>query len=244
MSTANGPVSLTAEGTPKLSDIEGPELPMVNRLDAGTVISSVTVPWDNTDYNVSKGSLPGSVYDENYCTSWIARTWSQSRQFTFTFDQGYEMNYLIYVPDLGMDVQNNNGKRYRDYLTRFNITINGQKIEESKVSFERGKDNEYFIVKFPKTTVKTIAVEGVQWDGAGNVSLSEIAFYEYGDLDDRIQDLFANDSHTALAEGVDQDKIDALRARAKDADAYYVNLRFCSTSWTTHSSCSKRRTAS
>lgn len=153
------------------------------------------------------------------------------------------MNYLIYVPDLRNDPEKS-GKRYRDYLTRFNITINGQKIEESKVSFERGKDNEYFIVKFPKTTVKTIAVEGVQWDGAGNVSLSEIAFYQYGDLDDSITALFANDSHTALAEGVDQDKIDALRARAKDADAYYVNLRFCSTSWTTHSSCSKRRTAS
>jgi len=242
VSTANGPVSLTAEGTPKLSDIEGPELPMVNRLDAGTVISSVTVPWDNTDYNVSKGSLPGSVYDENYCTSWIARTWSQSRQFTFTFDQGYEMNYLIYVPDLGMDVQNNNGKRYRDYFDSFNMWINGERV--TNVSFEKGKDNTYFIVKFPKSTVKSLTVEASQWAGAGNLSLTEVAFYEYGDLDDRIQDLFANDSHTALAEGVDQDKIDALRARAKDADAYYVNLRFCSASWTTHSSCSKRRTAS
>ena len=221
-SKGNGPVSLTAEGTPKLSDIEGPKLPTVNRIE-NTHITSATYPTGNTDSRVSKGELPGSVYDENYRTSWIARTWSQSRQFTFTFDQGYEMNYLIYVPDLGMDVQNNNGKRYRDYLTRFNITINGQKIEESKVSFERGKDNEYFIVKFPKTTVKTIAVEGVQWDGAGNVSLSEIAFYQYGDLDDSITALFANDSHTALAEGVDQDKIDALRARANDADAYYVN---------------------
>ena len=221
-SKGNGPVSLTAEGTPKLSDIEGPKLPTVNRIE-NTHITSASYPTGNTDSRVSKGELPGSVYDENYRTSWIARTWSQSRQFTFTFDQGYEMNYLIYVPDLGMDVQNNNGKRYRDYLTRFNITINGQKIEESKVSFERGKDNEYFIVKFPKTTVNTIAVEGVQWDGAGNVSLSEIAFYEYGDLDDSITALFANDSHTALAEGVDQDKIDALRARASDADAYYVN---------------------
>lgn len=221
-SKGNGPVSLTAEGTPKLSDIEGPELPTVNRIE-NTHITSASYPTGNTDSRVSKGELPGAVYDENYRTSWIARTWSQSRQFTFTFDQGYEMNYLIYVPDLGMDVQNNNGKRYRDYLTRFNITINGQKIEESKVSFERGKDNEYFIVKFPKTTVNTIAVEGVQWDGAGNVSLSEIAFYQYGDLDNSITALFANDSHTALAEGVDQDKIDALRARASDADAYYVN---------------------
>lgn len=220
-SKGNGPVSLTAEGTPKLSDIEGPELPTVNRIE-NTHITSASYPIGNTDSRVSKGELPGSVYDENYRTSWIARTWSQRREFTFTFDQGYEMNYLIYVPDLGMDVQNNNGMRYRDYLTRFNITINGQKIEESKVSFECGKDNEYFIVKFPKTTVKTIAVEGVQWDGAGNVSLSEIAFYQYGDLDNRIQDLFANDSHTALASGVNQSKIDELRARVNDTDAYYV----------------------
>lgn len=222
-SKGNGPVSLTAEGTPKLEQIEGPELPSVNRLDASTVITSATYPTNNTDTNVSKGTLPGSVYDGDYRTSWIARTWSQSRKFTFTFDKAYEMNYLIYVPDQGKDVQNNNGKLYRDYLTRFNITINGQAIDASQVSFERAKDNQYFIVKFPKSMVNTISVEGVQWDGAGNVSLSEIAFYEYGDLDDSITALFANGSHTALAEGVDADKINELRTRANDADAYYVN---------------------
>lgn len=222
-SKGNGPVSLTAEGTPKLSEIEGPELPTVNRLDAHTAISSVTVPWDNTDYNVSKGSLPGSVYDDDYRTGWVASVWYKSRAFTFNFDQGYEMNYLIYVPDQGMDVQNNNGKRYRDYFTSFNIWINGQQVDDSKVSFEKAKDNEYFIIKFPKSTVNSIAVQGNQWGGAGNISLSEIAFYQYDGLDDEIQSLFANDSHTALAAGVDQDKINELRTRANDADAYYVN---------------------
>mgnify|MGYP000881030156 FL=1 len=240
MSTANGPVSLTVEGTPKLSDIEGPELPTVNRLE-NSVITSAAYPTDNVHSGLSRGELPKSVYDGNYNTGWIASGYWNSRAFTFNFDKEYEMNYLIYVPDLRNDPEKS-GKRYRDYFDSFNMWINGERV--TNVSFEKGKDNTYFIVKFPKSTVKSLTVEASQWAGAGNLSLTEVAFYEYGDLDDRIQDLFANDSHTALAEGVDQDKIDALRARAKDADAYYVNLRFCSTSWTTHSSCSKRRTAS
>lgn len=218
-SKGNGPVSLTAEGTPKLSDIEGPELPTVNRLD-NSVITSATYPTSNVHWGLSRGELPKSVYDGNYNTGWIARTWSESRAFTFTFDQEYEMNYLIYVPDLRNDPEKS-GKRYRDYFDSFNMWINGERV--TNVSFEKGKDNTYFIVKFPKSTVKSLTVEASQWAGAGNLSLTEVAFYQYGDLDNRIQDLFANDSHTALAEGVDQDKIDALRARANDTDAYYVN---------------------
>ena len=218
-SKGNGPVSLTAEGTPKLSDIEGPELPTVNRLE-NSVITSATHPTSNVHSGLSRGELPKSVYDGNYNTGWIARTWSESRAFTFTFDKEYEMNYLIYVPDLRNDPEKS-GKRYRDYFDSFNMWINGERV--TNVSFEKGKDNTYFIVKFPKSTVKSLTVEASQWAGAGNLSLTEVAFYEYGDLDDSITALFANDSHTALAEGVDQDKIDALRARAKDADAYYVN---------------------
>lgn len=218
-SKGNGPVSLTAEGTPKLSEIEGPELPTVNRLD-NSVITSATYPTSNVHWSLSRGELPKSVYDGNYNTGWIARTWSESRAFTFTFDQEYEMNYLIYAPDLRNDPEKS-GKRYRDYFDSFNMWINGERV--TNVSFEKGKDNTYFIVKFPKSTVKSLTVEASQWAGAGNLSLTEVAFYEYGDLDDSITALFANDSHTALAEGVDQDKIDALRARAKDADAYYVN---------------------
>lgn len=218
-SNGNGPVSLTAEGTPKLSDIEGPELPTVNRLE-NSVITSATYPTSNVHSGLSRGELPKSVYDGNYNTGWIARTWSESRAFTFTFDKEYEMNYLIYVPDLRNDPEKS-GKRYRDYFDSFNMWINGERV--TNVSFEKGKDNTYFIVKFPKSTVKSLTVEASQWAGAGNLSLTEVAFYEYGDLDDSITALFANDSHTALAEGVDQDKIDALRARAKDADAYYVN---------------------
>lgn len=218
-SKGNGPVSLTAEGTPKLSEIEGPELPTVNRLE-NSVITSATHPTSNVHSGLSRGELPKSVYDGNYNTGWIARTWSESRAFTFTFDKEYEMNYLIYVPDLRNDPEKS-GKRYRDYFDSFNMWINGERV--TNVSFEKGKDNTYFIVKFPKSTVKSLTVEASQWAGAGNLSLTEVAFYEYGDLDDSITALFANDSHTALAEGVDQDKIDALRARAKDADAYYVN---------------------
>ena len=132
------------------------------------------------------------------------------------------MDYLIYVPDLGPDVQNNDGRRYRDFFKAFTIWVNGEEVPASQVSYEAAKDNEYFIVKFPRTTVTSLSVQPKQWDGAGNMSLSEIAFYEYDGLADEIESLFANDSHTALAQGVDAERIAALRTKAENADAYYV----------------------
>lgn len=218
----NGPVSLTATGTPKTSEIEAPTLPTVNRLE-NSIVTSATYPTNNTDTKVSKGELPGSVYDGDYRTSWIATTWWKERKFTFHFDQAYEMDYLIYVPDLGMDVQNNNGKKYRDYFTAFNVWLNGNQVAASDISFERAKNNEYFIIKFPRTTVTSVSVEGKQWDGAGNISLSEIAFYQYDGLADQISELFSNDSHTTLAHDVDAQQISTLREQASRTDAYYVD---------------------
>lgn len=218
----NGPVSLTAVGTPKLEQVDAPDLPTVNRLD-NNIIVSASYPVYNTAANVSKGQLPGSVYDGDYRTSWIAETWWKDKKFTFQFDQAYEMDYLIYVPDLGPDVQNNDGRRFRDFFKAFTIWINGEEVPASQVSYEAAKDNEYYIVKFPRTMVTSLAVQPSQWDGAGNMSLSEIAFYEYDGLADEIGALFGNDSHTALAQGVDTGRIAALRTRAENAEAYYVN---------------------
>lgn len=217
----NGPVSLTAVGTPKLEQIEAPDLPTVNRLD-NSIIMSASYPVSNTAANVSKGQLPGSVYDGDYRTSWIAETWWKDKKFTFQFDQAYEMDYLIYVPDLGPDVQNNDGRRYRDFFKSFTIWVNGEEVPASQVSYEAAKDNEYFIVKFPRMSVTSLTVEPSQWDGAGNMSLSEVTFYEYDGLADEIEALFANDSHTVLAQGVDAERIAALRTKAENVDAYYV----------------------
>ena len=218
----SGPVSLTAIGTPKPEVIEAPDLPTANRLD-NSVIVSASYPTGNTDTSVSKGTLPGAVYDGDFQTGWVASTYQRERKFTFTFDQAYEMDYLIYVPNLGRDTQKNDGRRYRDYFTSFNLWINGEKVAASDVSYESARDNQYFIIKFPKATVTSISVEGSQWDGAGNISLSEVAFYQYDGLADQISALFANDSHTALAGGVDAERISALREKAASADAYYVD---------------------
>lgn len=218
----NGPVSLTALGTPKAAEVEIPELPTRNRLDNQTIIQKVEYSKENTQWELSKGELPGSVYDGDYRTSWIANSYHLSRAFTFTFDQAYEMDYLIYVPDLGRE-PGGQQRLYRSFFERFNVSINGQAVPQEQVSFEAAKDNQYFIIRFPKSQVSSITVEGSQWAGAGNISLSEIAFYQYDGLAEEIAALFANDSHTALAEGVDAEKVAALRAQAEDAQAYYVD---------------------
>lgn len=215
----NGPVSLTAEGTPKAEQVEGPELPTTNRLE-NSIVASATYPNGNTDTGVSKGTLPGAVYDNDYRTSWVASTYQKSREFTFTFDQAYDMNYVVYVPDQGKDTQKNNGKLYRDYFDSFNVKINGETV---KATFEAAKNNEYFIVKFPRAQVKTLSIAGSQWAGAGNITLAEVAFYKYDGLSEDVEALFANGSHTKLASGVDQSKIDALKARVNDVNAYVVD---------------------
>ena len=215
----NGPVSLTAEGTPKAEQVEGPELPTTNRLE-NNIVASATYPNGNTDTGVSKGTMPGAVYDNDYRTSWVAKSYQWSREFTFTFDQAYDMNYVIYVPDQGKDTQKNNGKLYRDYFDSFNVKINGETV---KATFEAAKNNEYFIVKFPRAQVKTLSIEGSQWAGAGNITLAEVAFYKYDGLSEDVEALFANGSHTKLASGVDQSKIDELKARVNDVNAYVVD---------------------
>ena len=192
------PYSETVLGTPKAAEFETPDLPTANRLDNQSIIVSADYPSGNTDWTVSKGTLPGSVYDGDYRTSWVASTYNRSRAFTFTFDQAYSMDYLIYVPDLGNEPSGQK-RPYRNFFDKFNVSINGQAVPEDQVSFEKGENNTYFIVKFPRSDVKTITVEGSQWAGAGNISLSEIAFYQYDGLADEINALFANESHTELA---------------------------------------------
>lgn len=214
----NGPVSLTALGTPEEAKIVGPTLPSANRMDSAHVVSA-TYPTSNVDWNLSKGTLPGSVYDDDYNTSWIAKSWWVSHQFSFTFDQPYSMNYLVYVPDLRND-PDNAGHRYRDYFDKFQVHVNGQKVD---TTWEAAKDNQYFIVKFPKSEVTTLSVEASQWAGAGDLSLSEIAFYQYDGLDEEIAALFDNDSHTQLRDGVNGEQIEALRARVQNQQAYYVD---------------------
>lgn len=218
------PYSETVLGTPKTAEFETPDLPTANRLDNQSIIVSADYPSGNTDWTVSKGTLPGSVYDGDYRTSWVASTYNRSRAFTFTFDQAYSMDYLIYVPDLGNEPSGQK-RPYRNFFDKFNVSINGQAVPEDQVSFEKGENNTYFIVKFPRSDVKTITVEGSQWAGAGNISLSEIAFYQYDGLADEINALFANESHTELAQGVEEGTIEALRTRASRAEAYYVDRK-------------------
>lgn len=231
--------SLVATGTPEKEILEGPVLPSKNRIsvdeiidvrlsDSNNVANEFYPNGFNRTYN-PKDTNDGikNVVDGDYATHWTARVWWESKQISTTFETPHEMDYMIYVPRV-------DGK-YTDSIDRYHITVweegddlsgPGTKIvTDKKCIIRRDKDGQrYAVLSFPKTKVKKIAVEVVQWDGSPtNISASELAFYDYYSVDEEIKALFADDAYTTLASGVAQKDIDAIRAKLDDEDSYYVD---------------------
>ncbi len=210
-------------GTPKAAESAGPTLP-----EAGRIYAEKVAFADNTASNIgvySRGELPQAVMDGDVNTGFVANTWSKSRAFTYTFSEPHEMNYVIYVPDQRED-PSKPGKRFRDYFSNFEVTAvtdTGETVKLTpQVNWSKANNNEYFIVKFPKTNVKQLTIQGNQWGGAGNISLAEIAFYEYDPVEDQITKLFKDKAFTELASGVDETDIAAAEQALKERESYQL----------------------
>lgn len=220
--------SETVSGTPAAEEIEIPLLPTLNRLD-NAWIEEVTMTNPN---NVAQSFYPGgfqikNVIDGDFYTHWTARTWSESHEISYTFREAKDMNYVIYVPRLD--------GAYRKSLSKYTVKVwdeeGNQTLSTAALPIQNSPASTgYAILPFPKAHVKKIAIDMMQWEGSPtDISLSEMAFYEYDGLAENIRALFADDSYTALTEAALRDPeatqhtIDTLLARAKDAAGYYVN---------------------
>lgn len=112
------------------------------------------------------------------------------------------MNYLIYVPRVD--------GQYARSLNRYTITAWDKDGNKTYLTSDKGNvgsgpyvknnpsETKYAILPFERNDhIKKISVEVNQWDGSPtNISLSEIAFYEYNGVEDQIDALFANESKT------------------------------------------------
>lgn len=220
--------SLTATGIPEKIEVVPPKLPTLNRISNDNI---ALVEMGNRN-NVASQEYPNgfnvnNVIDGDYNTHWTARAWWESKKFIFTFkdNQEYTMDYVVYVPRL-------ESPDYLRSLSQFTITTwdkNGNQTDVTTQNLDNGpsvlKMDNYVILPFPKTeNIHKIAVEVRQWNGSPTgVSLSEIAFYSYSDVDAEIQALFSDGSFTKLASGVTEDRIRQLEERVQDADGYFVN---------------------
>lgn len=225
-----GPRSLVASGTPEKIEVKGPELPELGRI-SNDKITSIQMAFpanvDTTQY--PNGFNLKFVADNDYATHWTARRWWESKEFIFEFDEEQSMNYLIYVPRVD--------GQYARSLNRYTITAWDKDGNKTYLTSDKGNvgsgpyvknnpsETKYAILPFERNDhIKKISVEVNQWDGSPtNISLSEIAFYEYNGVEDQIDALFANESKTKLAEGVDEQTINQLREQLNATQDFYID---------------------
>lgn len=223
-----GPASAIVEGMPQKIEVKPPEIPTLHMIDKDNIESVVMTNGNN--YNREEypnGFDVWNVADGDFGTHWTARVFWESSEFTFTFKEAKEMNYMVYAPR-----QDGN---YRKSLDKYSIAVwdesgNKQQLVSGKTIPINSGTTGYTILPFEKTKVKKLSVSLAQWAGSPTgVSLSEAIFYESDNLAEEVRGLFANNIYTELSEEAKADtaatkqKIESLRAQANDAAGYYVD---------------------
>ncbi len=215
-----GPYSSIALGTPKQEGFTMPELPSDGRIDSQNITSVVMA--DST--NVNKGLCPSftvkDLTDNNPNTYWIAANYWYNSNITYTFQNTYDMNYLLVVPYLD--------GAYKNRIDNYTVTLKGADGETLATYYRSGVNitgSNYYIVTFPETEgVKSVTLGLGEKTGGPRVSISEIAFYESDTLSADIAALFTDGSFTALRGGVEETHITALRERLTALSSFYLDV--------------------
>lgn len=215
--------SLESLATPKREEITPPKIPTLGRIP-NTDVSKIVM---NNPNNVSP-SYQGTfkvqdVLDGDYFTHWTANAWWLSKEFIFEFKEPKTMDYVVYVPRLDGN--------YRKYIFKYTVNVwnsEGEKKTVASLQPVKGDPvkNGFAILTFPKTEdIKKIGIEINQTDGYEARSLSEIAFYDYSGINEKVEALFANKSFSKLADGVNKEQIDELEALLNNTEGYYVDQK-------------------
>ena len=217
-----GPYSATASGTPKKEELILPELPADDRIDNSMVESVVMTNPNNVNSTLCPNFTTADVLDSDAATYWIAKNWSLDSHFTYTFREPQDMNYAILVPYLGGN--------YKYALNSYKVTAwddQGEVLLPETLYFASRMDSEknYLVLTFPMVKgVKKLSIALNEREGAGRVSISEMAFYESDGLAEDIAALFTDGSFTALAGDVTADRISALSQRLEEKADFYLDL--------------------
>lgn len=215
-----GPYSAIASGTPEKEAFELPQLPETNRIDSGELASVVMAEPGNVNKGLCPNFTVKDLTDNDPNTYWVAATWWNNSNITYTFRSTHDMNYLLLVPYLDA--------AYKNRIDNYTVTLKGEGGETLATYYRSGVNitgSNYYIVSFPETKgVKSVTLGLGEKTGGPRVSISEIAFYESDTLADDIANLFTDGSFTALKGGVEQADITALKDRLSALSSFYLDL--------------------
>lgn len=163
-----------------------------------------------------------AIADNDYATSWILKSWdaggynSGKPSPIITFDQAYEMNRLVVVADETQKYDYGYAKtRYWDEEGNVYL-LDG---EFTKKTSSNGRTYYEFNYSQPFKAKKIQINFALGYaHGDGQISIAEMKFYYYDEVEREIDALFTDDMHVALNEDVTQETIDALRERVNTPD--------------------------
>lgn len=203
-----GPYSAIATGTPNKEGFDLPALPTDGRIDNGEITSIVMQDPSNVNRNLCPNfDVTTHLTDNDPNTYWIAATYSQPSEITYTFRTTHDMNYLLVVPYLDAT--------YKNRIANYTVTLKGEDGQVLATYYRDGVNvtgSNYYILSFPETKgVKSVTVALGEKTGGPRVSVSEIAFYDSENLVSGIADLFTDGTFTQLKSTVKQEQITDLK---------------------------------
>ena len=216
-----GPYSAIATGTPNKEGFDLPALPTDGRIDNGEITSIVMQDPSNVNRNLCPNfDVTTHLTDNDPNTYWIAATYTQNSNITYTFRTTHDMNYLLVVPYLDAT--------YKNRIANYTVTLKGEDGQVLATYYRDGVNvtgSNYYILSFPETKgVKSVTVALGEKAGGPRVSVSEIAFYDSENLVSGIADLFTDGTFTQLKSTVKQEQITDLKNRLSALSSFYLNL--------------------
>lgn len=224
------------ESAPSLSaaaettDITPPVMPKYNLINTG---ENGEIGQHIISAAQSFGTMVGSSAEENDRTAWgtvdhnpesyyMRSTWDDGgfnniggNGLFYEFDEEYAIQSFALYEALPANL---------DY---FYAKVNywdaaGNRTALGNVSISKKTDGEgrsYYLIKLPqKAQIKRIQIGLARYLASGNVNVSEIYFYYYDDIAEKIADLYRDDLHLVLKPEVTQATVDALRERINTPD--------------------------
>ncbi len=170
----------------------------------------------DTDGNTAKGIVDNSYVSFFQVNDWDLGGWyTGEKSPTVEFDKEYTMNYFTVAQAEWTGSINYASIVYYDSNNKSHL------VRASQVYTRQDKDgNNYTVIKIPEPiTTKKISVNVGRGDtGNRKITIAEICFYEYDNLEDRINALYEDQMHVKLKSNVKMETIEALEAEVNKVD--------------------------
>ena len=174
-----------------------------------------------TDVTYSHGVTPANkfaIVDNSYSTGWTLNDWDAgyyygNRAPVVTFDQEYEMNHIILIPD---------PNQASSYISKARITYWDESGKEASIEAEFykavDKQNKVYYELWTSTPIKAKKVR-IHFAGYGSyLTINEMKFYAYDSIEGDIDALFKDTERITLKDDVTLETITDLQERLEEVD--------------------------